>query len=113
MKVINVYEQFFTASCFYNDIQRNGVFVMLILTYEQGTIKYEIAITFFPHTEPEDFSISYDAYASLEIYKAKGKRSKKREKIFLEKFQMLATQLAVTFGGIIDWNCPLCPARYA
>lgn len=113
MKVINVYEQFFAASCLYNGIQRNGVQVTLTSTSEQGTIKYEITMTFFPHREPEDFSISYDAYISEEIYNAKGRRSKKREAVFLEQFQTIATQLATKLGGTIDWNKPLCPARYA
>ena len=113
MKVINVYEQFFSASCIYHSMQRNGVLVTLTSTYQQGIIKYEITITFFPHTEPEDFAVSYDAYASLEIYQAKGRRSKKREETFLENFQIIATQLASTLGGTIDWNNPLCSARYA
>lgn len=113
MKVIDVYKQFFAASCLYNGIQRNGVQVTLTSTSEQGTIKYEITMTFFPHREPDDFSISYDAYISLEIYKAKGRRSKKREAGFFKEFQTVANQLATTLGGTIDWNRPLCPARYA
>ena len=113
MKIINVYEQYFSASCLYNGIQRNGALVTLTSTSEQGTIKYEITLTFFPHTEPEDFSISYDAYTSLELYYAKGRRSKKRETAFLEQLQSIATELAGKLGGTIDWNKPLCPARYA
>lgn len=113
MKVINVYEQYFSASCLYNGVQRNGVLVTLTSTSEQGTIKYEITLTFFPHTEPEDFAISYDAYIGLEIYYAKGRRSKKREAAFLEQFQTVATELATKLGGTIDWDNPLRPARYA
>ena len=113
MKVINVYEQYFTASCLYNEIQRNGALVTLTSTSDQGAIKYEITLTFFPHTEPEDFAISYDAYTSLEIYHAKGRRSKKREAAFLEQFQTVATELAAKLGGTIDWDKPLRPARYA
>ena len=87
--------------------------VTLTSTSEQGTIKYEITMTFFPYREPEDFSISYDAYISQEIYNAKGRRSKKREAVFLEELQTVANQLATKLGGTIDWNKPLCPARYA
>lgn len=113
MKVTNIYEQYFSASCLYNGIQRNGVLVTLTSTSEQGNIQYEITLSFFPHTEPSDYSISYDAYISKKIYEAKGRRSKKRETAFLSNFQSLATELAKEMNGCIDWDKPLQPARYA
>ena len=113
MKVTNVYEQYFSASCLYNGVQRNGALVTLTSTSDQGTIQYEITLTFFPHTEPNDYSISYDAYVSKKIYHEKGRRSKKREAVFLNDFQNLATELAAELDGYINWDKPLQPARYA
>lgn len=113
MKVIDVYRQFFSATCLYHDIPRNGALVTLTATSEQGTIKYEVTLTFFPHTEPTDFAISYDAYLSKTIYENRGRRSKKREAAFLADLPNLATALAAKLNGQIHWDAPLRPANYA
>ncbi len=112
MKVINVYDQYFSGQCEYNGVERFGAEVMLIATSDEGTIRYEAAVNFFPHREEDDFAISWDAYASKELYFAKGRRSKKREAALLESFRPEAEELAASLGGSIDWARPLRDARY-
>ena len=112
MKVINVYDQYFAAQCTFNSVERRGARVLLIATSEEGSIRYEAAVTFFPHTDDEDFAVSYDAYAAKELYRAKGRRSKKREAAYLEDMRVHADELAESLGGVIDWDKPLREARY-
>ena len=68
MKVIDVYKQYLSGECVYNEVERKGVVVTLTATSDSGNIMYEVGISFFPHRDEEDFGISYDAYASKEIY---------------------------------------------
>ena len=112
MKVINVYDQYFSGSCVYQGVERRGVQVMLIATSEEGNIRYEAAVNFFPHRDEEDYAVSGDAYASKELYSGKGRRSRKREAVFLESFRAEADALAGSLGGSIDWAQPLRDARY-
>ncbi len=111
MKVINVYDRYYRGSCEFNGVERRGVRVLLIATSEEGTIRYEAAVSFFPHRDEEDFAVSYDAYASQELYHAKGRRSKKREEGLLEALPGCADELAASLGGTIDWDAPLGEAR--
>ena len=113
MKVIDIYKQYFNAECVYNGVERKGAVVTLTATSDSGMIKYEVGISFFPHRDAEDYAISYDAYASKEIYNAKGRRSKKREAQYLEEFRKYADELAVEMGGKIFWDKPLRDACYA
>lgn len=112
MKVINVYDQYFAAQCTFHGVERRGARVLLISTSENGTIRYEAAVSFFPHRDDEDFSVSYDAYAAKELYYANGRRSKKREAEYLEAIRAHADELAQSLGGVIDWDKPLHEARY-
>lgn len=112
MKVINVYDQYFSGHCVFNGVERLGAQVMLIATSEEGTIRYEAAVNFFPHRDEEDYAISGDAYLAKELYFAKGRRSKKREAALLEGFRAEADALAAELGGSIDWEHPLRDARY-
>lgn len=112
MKVIDVYKQYISAHCVYNEVERKGVVVTLTATSDSGTIKYEVGLSFFPHREPEDFAISYDAYISKEIYNAKGRRSRKKEAAFLEQLQEYANALAAELGGTIFWDKPLREAQF-
>ena len=112
MKVINVYDQYFSARCTFNGVERRGARVLLIATSEDGMIRYEAAVSFFPHQDDEDFAVSHDAYAAKELYGAKGRRSKKREAEYLEAIRAHADELAESVGGIIDWDKPLREARY-
>ena len=108
---INVYSQYFAAECVYNGRERKGVVVNLTSMSEAGNIRYTVNVSFFPHTEPTDFAISYDAYAEKEIYNAKGRRSKKREATMLADLRTHADELAKSLGGTIDWEKPLAEAR--
>ena len=111
MKVINVYEQYFAADCTFQGTERRGVLVMLIATSGEGSIRYEAAVTFFPHRDEEDYAVSYDAYASEELYAAKGRRSKKREEGLLSALRPHWDALAASLGGSIRWEAPLREAR--
>lgn len=112
MNVINVYDQYFAAQCTCHGTERRGVRVLLIAASEDGMIRYEAAVTFFPHAGDEDFAVSYDAYAAKELYNARGRRSKKREAAYLEAIRTHADELAQSLGGVIDWDKPLREARY-
>ncbi len=109
--MVNVYEQYFSAKAEYNSVPRHGALVMLIVDSEAGNIRYEAAVSFFPHNNEEDFAVSYDAYFSKVLYEAKGRRSKKREEALLETFQEEVDQIADTIGGKVLWEQPLREAR--
>ncbi len=111
MKVINVYQQYFAADCVFNEVQRNGVNVMLTATSDAGTIRYDVGISFFPHADETDYALSYDAYAEKTVYSAKGRRSKKREEELLGLLRAQADGLAASLDGTIDWEKPLIEAR--
>ena len=111
MATINVYEQYFKADCIANGVQRNAVSVLLISDSECGHIRYEVAVNFFPHNADDDFAISYDAYYSRIVYEASGRRSKKREKEFLDNLRTVADELAAEVQATIFWDQPLIEAR--
>ena len=112
MKVIDVYKQYFNAECVYNEVERKGAVVTLTATSDSGNIMYEVGISFFPHRDAEDFGISYDAYASKEIFNEKGRRSKKRDALMLEQVKEVADALAEEMNGVIYWDKPLREAVY-
>ena len=111
MATINVYEHYYAAEAEFNGVSRHGALVMLIATSEEGNIRYEAAVTFFPHRDEEDYAVSYDAYFSKMLYEAKGRRSKKREEALLQEFQQHIDELAQEAGGTVDWNQQLREAR--
>ena len=78
---------------------------------EEGRIKYEAAISFFPHVSEDDFAVSYDAYFSKVVFEAPGRRSKKREQGLMESLQTEANSLAEEANGKIFWDKPLIEAR--
>ena len=108
---INVYEQYFAAQAEYNGVPRHAALVMLIADSEAGNIRYEAAVTFFPHNDEEDYAVSYDAYFSKTLYQAKGRRSKKREQQLLDEFQNHINEMAKEAGGEVYWDQPLREAR--
>ena len=112
MKVIDVYKQYFQADCVFNEVERKGVVVTLTATSDSGMIQYEVGISFFPYRNPEDFAISYDAYANKVIFNEKGRRSKKRETKLLADFQQYADELADEMNGKIFWDKPIREACY-
>ena len=111
MATINVYQQYFAARCVFNDVERHAASVLLISDSEAGTIRYEAAVSCFPHSDPEDFAVSYDAYASKVLYEAPGRRSKKREAALIQSLREHIDELAASLGGSIDWDSPLGEAR--
>ena len=108
---VNVYEQYFAAECTANGVERRGALVMLISDSEAGQIKYEAAVSFFPHRDETDFAVSYDAYYSKVLYEGKGRRSKKREQALLEGLQDTVSELACGAGGKVFFDQPLREAR--
>ena len=113
MATINVYQQYFAAKCTFNGVERHAASVMLIATSEEGRIKYEVAVSFFPHTSEDDFAISFDAYLSKVLFDAKGRRSKKREQQLMETIREEANSLADEANGEIFWDKPLIEARFS
>ncbi len=112
MKVIEVYKQYFAADCVFNGVQRNGVSVVFTATSEDGNIKYDVSVSFFPHEDETDFRISYDAYAEKNVFSGRGRRSRKKEAVYLDGFRKDADSLAGKLGGVIFWDRPLIEARY-
>jgi hypothetical protein len=111
MATINVFEQYYSADAEFNGVPRHGAMVMLVATSEEGNIRYEAAVTFFPHHDEEDYAVSYDAYFSKVLYEAKGRRSKKREEALLKEFQQHIVELALDAGGTVYCDKPLREAR--
>lgn len=112
MKVIDVYKQYFEAECVFNTVPRRGAVVTLTATSEEGNITYDAAVSFFPHADPEDFAVSYDAYASQRLYSAKGRRSKKREAELMKGFRAAVDGAATQLGGKVFWDKPLREAQF-
>ena len=108
---INVYERYYTAEAEFNGVPRHGALVMLIADSDAGNIKYEAALSFFPHRDEEDFAVSYDAYFSKVLYEAKGRRSKKREEALLQTLTAEIDEMAETIGGKVLWDQPLREER--
>ena len=111
MKVINVYEQFFSAELVFNGVERRAAKVMLIATSDEGSIKYEAGVSFFPHRDEEDYAVSYDAWFARELYSAPGRRAKKREAKLLENFREEIDALAEQAGDTVYWDKPLRESR--
>ena len=111
MATVNVYEQYFSAKAEYNSVPRHGALVMLVADSEAGHIRYEAAVTFFPHNDEEDYAVSYDAYFSKVLYEAKGRRSKKREETLMQELQQHIDELAQNADGIVYWDKPLREAK--
>ena len=112
MKCINVYERYFEAEGTFNGRARHAAKVMLIATSDEGTIKYDAAITFFPHDDPDDFSVSYDAYFEKNLFFAKGRRSKKRESGIMEDFFDIIDSLSAEHDAKVFFDKPLGEASF-
>ncbi|MBR4462686.1 MAG: hypothetical protein IKS51_08920 [Erysipelotrichaceae bacterium] len=105
--VINVYERYYKADASFSGIQRNAALVILISDSEAGNIIYKAAVTFFPHRDEEDYAVSYDAYFEKELYNGKGRRSKKKEAVYLENLQKVIDELTKENGATVFWEQPL------
>ena len=111
MKVIDVFEGYFAAECIANERPRHAAKVCLTATSDAGQIQYEWQITFFPHDDEEDFAISYDAAVNWTVYEGKGRRSKKKEEIYLKDRETVCDELAAELEGKIFWEKPLREIR--
>ena len=112
MANIDVYKQYFSAECLYNGVERHGALVWLNAESADGIIRYEVGVSFFPHLDEEDFAVSYDACGTKELLRTKGRRSKKRDALYLEQLREAADEIAATLGGVIHWDKPLRDAVY-
>ena len=112
MKVIDVFSGYYGAKCTANGRARHAARVMLTATSDAGRITYEVTVSFFPHDDPEDFAVSYDAVATRVIYDAKGRRSKKKEQEFLDVLQKEADEAAKELKGVIFWDKALREPQY-
>ena len=113
MKTIDIYKQYFSAECTFNNVKRHGVSVWLTAESDSGMIRYEVGLSFFPHVDDEDFAISYDACALKELLNTKGRRSKKRDEQCLALVQEAANELALSLNGTIHWETPIRDAQYS
>ena len=109
---IDVYKQYFSAECVFNGVERRGAVVWLNAESDSGMIRYEAGVTFFPHRDAEDFAVSYDACGQKELLRTKGRRSKKRDRLYLEQIRAAADEIAASLGGVIHWDDPLGEAQY-
>ena len=106
-----VYEQYFAASHPGNGTPRRGARAALTASTGESMIRYEAALSFFPHETDDDFRISYDIYGSRILYEAKGRRSKKHEAAMLEELRPMFDEIAAELGGEVFWDDPLIDAR--
>ena len=111
MKEIDVFECYYEASCVANGRARHAASVKLTATSDAGMITYTYSVNFFPHDNEEDFAISYDAYVSEVVFEGKGRRSKKKEVVWLDGLEVACNGLADRLGGTIDWEKPLITPR--
>ena len=111
MATVNVYEQYFEASCEYNGVPRKAALVMLVSDSCDGLIRYNAAVTFFPHRDEEDYAVSYDAYFEKTVYEGKGRRSKKREQVLLCGFREAIDELSHAQNAEVFWDRPLREER--
>ena len=109
--VTNVYSQYFQANATFSGVERRGALVLLVSDSEAGMISYKVAVSFFPHKDPEDFAVSYDAYFEKEVFNAPGRRSKKREAAFMESLRNEIDAISAEYDATVDWDHPLNEAR--
>lgn len=108
---VDVYSQYFSAACVFQDVPRRAAVVLLTCESGGGEVRYTASVNFFPHRDEEDYAVSYDAYAEKELLCRAGRRSKKREAELLEGLPARADELAAQLGGEIFWDAPLREAR--
>ncbi|MCR5262997.1 MAG: hypothetical protein K6D94_03915 [Clostridiales bacterium] len=108
---VDVYMRYFRAECVYDGVRRRAAKVALTSESENGKIRYFASVTFFPHTDDEDFAVSCDAEASETLYEAAGRRSKKREEKLLGLLEPAVCRLAESLGGQVFWDEPIGEER--
>ena len=108
---VDVYSQYFGAACVYHEVPRRAAIVNLTCESGGGEVRYTAFVSFFPHTQDDDFAISYDACAEKVLLARNGRRSKKREAELLEGLRAHVDELAAGLGGQGFWERPLREAR--
>ena len=108
---IDVYRRYYEASCEFAGVPRKAALVTLTSDSETGQIRYTAAATFFPHRDPEDFAVSYDAIAETILYEGKGRRSEKREAALLEDLQAAVNEASALLNAQVFWDKPLGEAQ--
>ncbi len=111
MVSINVYERYYKAECLYDGVMRHGAKVILLYESEDGSGSYTAQLVFFPHNDPEDYAVSYDALFTETLLENKGRRSRKKEAELLEHLQECCDRLAAQAGGTVFWAEPLTDER--
>ncbi|MBR6365298.1 MAG: hypothetical protein IKS10_04260 [Lachnospiraceae bacterium] len=113
MKSIDVFACYYAAQATVNGRDRHAASVKLTATSDAGVITYEYSVSFFPHDDPEDFAISYDACESEVLFQGKGRRSKKRDAQYLktETLREHVDALAEKLDGTVFWEQPLIEPR--
>ena len=109
---IDVYRRYYEAECEFEGVPRRAALVTLTSDSEAGQIRYTAAAAFFPHRDPEDFAVSYDAVAETVLFAGKGRRSKKREAALLEDLQAALDEASAPLGARIFWDKPLNEAQF-
>ena len=109
---IDVYRRYFEAECTFEGVPRRAALVTLTSDSEAGHIRYTAAATFFPHRDPEDFAVSYDAVAETVLYAGRGRRSKKYEAVLMEILQDELDKGAEELDAKIFWDRPLGEAQF-
>ena len=111
MTALDLYRRDFEADCVHSGVRRRAVRIALCAESLEGRIEYRLSLAFFPHEDEEDFLVTYDACAEKVLYSAPGRRSRKREKVFLSSLRDEADALADAFGAVVFWDRPLGPDR--
>lgn len=110
LKSIDVYKQYFAASADFDGDIRRGASVVLNAVSDSGTIEYKVCVSFFLHEDEEDFRISYDRYFEEMLFSGKGRRTKKKDMLYLPMVRETADRIAKENSAVIKWDEPLSEA---
>ncbi len=111
LKSIDIYKQYFAAAADFGGDVRRGASVVLNASSDNGNIEYKVCVSFFLHEDEEDFRISYDRYFEKLLFSGKGRRTKKRDALYMDGLRPAADEIAAENGAVIFWDDPLIEAR--
>ena len=111
MKSTDLYKQYFSANYVNGGDVRRGASVVLNVMSDDGLLEYKVSVSFFLHEDEEDFRISSDRYFEKTLYRGTGRRSGKKDHIYLDAVRETAEQIAEESGAVINWDVPLTEAR--
>lgn len=115
IEAIDVYSQYFHASCPFEGSLRKAALVKLtVLKDENREHSYQVSASFMPYEDEEDFRVPDDLRVSRIVYSGTKRRVKKKEEEFLneirEKIDVLLPQMGS--DAVIFWDRPLREARF-